>query len=196
MYNCGRCAKRHTSNAPSAPDAQPDASRAGRRCARCPARRLRQRRGIREPVQLRRRILARRDDGPQHRAQRARRRRCRTNSARCPGIARFAAVPTLLTPACAKIHGSMLGDDRADADEEALHRIAGGALRWRQLIADEGAERLHRDVDAGVEDPQHARRHPQHRRMRHRDQRQRSEHGAGEEIRAGAGRASSRCDPR
>ncbi|EEF93406.1 hypothetical protein CATMIT_01965, partial [Catenibacterium mitsuokai DSM 15897] len=42
---------------------------------------------------------------------------------------------------------------RAHADEEALHGVAGGALLLRQLVADEGAERLHRYVDRGVEHP-------------------------------------------
>ena len=45
-------------------------------------------------------------------------------------------------------------DHRAHADEETLHRVAGGALLNRQLVADEGAERLHRNVDRRIEDPQ------------------------------------------
>jgi hypothetical protein len=72
---------------------------------------------------------------------------------------------------------------RADADEEALHRVAAGALRSRQLVADEGAERLHRHVDRGVEDPQRAGGDPQRRRIGHHEQRQRRQQRAGEEER-------------
>ena len=39
--------------------------------------------------------------------------------------------------------GEHRGEDRARADEEALHREAGRALLRREVVADEGAERLH-----------------------------------------------------
>ena len=42
----------------------------------------------------------------------------------------------------------------ARADEGGLHRIAARVLVLAQHVADEGAERLHGDVEAGVERPQ------------------------------------------
>ena len=54
-------------------------------------------------------------------------------------------------------------DDSAHANKKALHRVARGTLPLRQLIADECPERFHRDVDAGIKDPQQAGGYPQHR---------------------------------
>ena len=79
--------------------------------------------------------------------------------------------------------GQGAGDHRADPDEETLHGEAAGALARGQLVADEGAEGLHRDVDRGVEHPQEPRRHPQHRRCRHREQRGRSQQRPDQEVR-------------
>jgi hypothetical protein len=78
------------------------------------------------------------------------------------------------------------GDDRAAADEKGLHREAGGLLARIELVADESAERLHRDVDRGVHHPQHRDGHPQRRRIGHQEQRDGSEDGADEEERAAA----------
>jgi hypothetical protein len=50
------------------------------------------------------------------------------------------------------------------------------------LVADEGAERFHRDVERGVEDPQRAGGDPQRRRVGHHEQRQRRQHRAREEV--------------
>ena len=79
-----------------------------------------------------------------------------------------------------------VGDHRAGADEETLHRIAARALLGRQLVADEGAERFHRHVDRCIQQPQHDRREPQHRRVRHHEQRQRGQDGADQEVGATA----------
>ena len=53
------------------------------------------------------------------------------------------------------------GDDRAEADEEALHGEAGGALAFWEDVRDEGSEGLHGDVDGGVEDPEGGGGHPE-----------------------------------
>src|SRR3712207_8757321 len=45
-----------------------------------------------------------------------------------------------------------VGERLADADEERLHDEARGALLVGQLVGDEGAERLHRDVDGRSEE--------------------------------------------
>src|SRR5690606_8744331 len=74
------------------------------------------------------------------------------------------------------------GHHRADADEEALHRVAGRALRRRQLVTDEGTERLHGHVERGIEQPQHACRDPQLRRVGHHQQRQCGEDRAPQEV--------------
>ena len=107
MYNCGRCANRHTSTMPEAP--RPDQrGRAGAddaRAARLDA--LRQRRRIREP------------DAARPADTRASSRTVHSiapsehHGADLEGIAHgvghgIRAVPTLLTPACVSIHGSML----------------------------------------------------------------------------------------
>ena len=82
-------------------------------------------------------------------------------------------------------------DDRAHADEEALHRVAGRALRGRQLVADERAERLHRNIDRCVQDPQQPGGDPQRRRVRHQHERDRSKDRADQKI----GPASSEPRP-
>jgi hypothetical protein len=78
------------------------------------------------------------------------------------------------------------GDHRAAANEEGLHRVAGRLLARVELVADEGAERLHRHINRGVHHPQHRDGHPQRRGIRHQEQRERREHGAGKEERAAA----------
>ena len=82
---------------------------------------------------------------------------------------------------------------RADADEQRLHHEAGRALRRVQLVGDERAERLHRDVDRRIEHPEQARGHPERRGRRHEEQRDRREDRPDEEVRAAGGRADPRC---
>jgi len=84
---------------------------------------------------------------------------------------------------------------RADADEEALHRIADGALAIGQVVADKGAERLHGDVERGVHDPQHAGRDPQHGRIGHDEQREARQQRADEEIGPAAAEAAPETHP-
>ena len=79
--------------------------------------------------------------------------------------------------------------DRADTDKETLHRETQGALIFRQVIADERPERLHRDIDARIHDPQHAGRHPQVGRVRHHEKRQGCQDGAEQEKRPPAAQA-------
>ena len=50
-------------------------------------------------------------------------------------------------------------------------------------VAHERAHRLHRHVDGGVEDPEHAGREPEHRRVRHHHERERGADRADEEVR-------------
>ncbi len=73
-------------------------------------------------------------------------------------------------------------DHRAGADERRLDRIAGRVLALVEHVAHECAERLHRDVERGVEHPEQQRRGEQHRRIGHGEQRQRRQHRAGQEI--------------
>ena len=79
--------------------------------------------------------------------------------------------------------------DRAEADEETLHRIAGRALRRPKLVADEGAERFHRHVDGRIQEPQQAGRDPQHAGSWHRQQRDRGEDRADEKVRPAPAKA-------
>jgi hypothetical protein len=76
------------------------------------------------------------------------------------------------------------GDDAAAADEEGLHRVAGRLLRGVELVADKGAERLHRHVDRGIHHPQHGHGHPHGGGIGHQEHGQRGEDGAEEEERA------------
>ena len=55
----------------------------------------------------------------------------------------------------------------AEADKEALHDKARRALFRSELVGDEGAERLHADVDARVQNPEQPGSHPQRRGVRH-----------------------------
>ena len=66
--------------------------------------------------------------------------------------------------------GQRRGDDRSEPDEETLHREAGSPLFLRQQVGDERAERLHADVDGGVQDPEQAGGHPQSGTTRHQDE--------------------------
>ena len=74
------------------------------------------------------------------------------------------------------------GHHRPQGNEEALHDIAARPLARRQHVADEGAKRLHGDIDGCVQNPEGPGGHPQGRRMRHGDQGQGGEDGAEEEI--------------
>src|SRR3546814_11859390 len=76
--------------------------------------------------------------------------------------------------------------DRAGADEGGLHRIADAMLVLAQHVADEGAERLHRNIERRVEDPQHHRREPDRRAFGHDEQRDRGKDRAREKIRTSA----------
>ena len=81
-------------------------------------------------------------------------------------------------------------DHRADADEPALHRVAEAALPVGQHVAYQRAERLHRNIDRRVEDPQHAGRDPQVRAVRHHHERGRGEQRADQEVRPAAAQAA------
>ncbi len=76
-----------------------------------------------------------------------------------------------------------------NADEHALHGIAQRALLRRQLVADEGAERLHRDVERGVDHPQRAGGHPQRGRVGHEHQRHGGQDRAAQEVRSATAQA-------
>ncbi len=139
--------------------------------------------GIVEAVQLRRRILARADYRPADGEQQDGATGVERVLHRIRNPAGFGAVLN----ACSREQPrQQAGDDRTDADEEALHRIARRALLRRQLIADECAERFHRNVERCIENPQQSRGDPQRRRIRHREQRERSEHCASQKIRPAA----------
>ena len=75
------------------------------------------------------------------------------------------------------------GNHRTDTDEETLHRETGRALFGRQLITNVCTERFHRNVDRRIKHPQHARRNPQHRCVRKKEQRQRRQHRSDREVR-------------
>jgi hypothetical protein len=70
------------------------------------------------------------------------------------------------------------GQHRPQSDEQTLHREPAGTRTRGQQIRDERAERFHRDVDRGIENPEQPRRHPQGTRVGHRNQRQRTQDGA------------------
>ena len=79
-----------------------------------------------------------------------------------------------------------IGKDRTNhrpgADEGGLDGIAGGVLVARKHVADERAERLHRDVEAGVEHPQQKRGHQQHVGFGHQQQGDCGKDGARQEV--------------
>jgi hypothetical protein len=50
--------------------------------------------------------------------------------------------------------GEEVGEGGSQSDEEALHEESGGALCEGEFVGDKGAEGLHADIDAGVEDPE------------------------------------------
>ena len=76
------------------------------------------------------------------------------------------------------------GDDGAESDEQTLHGEALFALLLGKFIGHEGAERLHRYIDRGIEDPEQADGHPKDRRVGHGDQGGRGDERADQEIRA------------
>ena len=79
---------------------------------------------------------------------------------------------------------------RARTDEGGLHSVAGGVLVLAQHVADESAERLHGDVETGVEHPEQHRREQQDRRERHQEQRQRGKDCTKEEVGPAASQAA------
>ncbi|TWG90757.1 hypothetical protein L599_000300000710 [Luteimonas sp. J16] len=136
--------------------------------------------GVVERRQHLRRVLARGHDRPQHRQQQHRAAGVERPAHRVGHLAGRRGIghaPLRQQPR------QQAGDHRPDPDEEALHRVAGRTLARGQLVADEGAERFHRHVQRGVEDPQHAGGDPQLRRVRHREQRQGREDRAPQEVR-------------
>ena len=61
--------------------------------------------------------------------------------------------------------GQRIRQRLADADEKALHHKTERALFFRQFVGNKSAKRFHRDVDAGVENPEQTRGHPDGRRV-------------------------------
>ncbi len=142
--------------------------------------------GIVEAVQLCRRILARAEDRPPDGEEQDGSASIERELHR---IRNPAGLSTVLNTCRREQPGQKTRHDRADADEEALHCIARRALPRRQLIADERAERFHRNVERGIENPQQSRGDPQRRRIRHRKQRERSQQCAAQKIRPAAAEA-------
>src|SRR5258707_265471 len=70
----------------------------------------------------------------------------------------------------------------ADADEKTLHDEAGGSLLNIQFVSDEGAEGLHADIDAGIQNPEQSGSHPERRRIRHEEECDTGEDGAGKKV--------------
>ena len=66
---------------------------------------------------------------------------------------------------------------RANANDEGLQHKSITALRLRQFVRNQCAERLHAHIDAGIEDPQESCRHPEFAAVRHEKQRNRTENG-------------------
>jgi uridylate kinase len=62
-----------------------------------------------------------------------------------------------------------VGQRCADADEKTLHYKSDRALVYVELVCYEGAERLHADIDACVQNPKQTRRNPQRGRVRHKE---------------------------
>jgi hypothetical protein len=75
-----------------------------------------------------------------------------------------------------------VGNRRPAADEKALGNEARGALIAIEFVGHESAKRLHRDVDGGIEHPQHPGRGPERGGIGHEPQSQRRKDGADEEI--------------
>ena len=78
--------------------------------------------------------------------------------------------------------GEGRGHHRPQADEEALHGEAAGALVLGQEVGHESAEGLHAHVDGGVQDPEQAGRHPEGRGVGHEEERGGAEQGPGQEV--------------
>ena len=131
-------------------------------------------------LQLGRRVLAAAQHGPAHRQQQHRAAEVERVAHR---VRHLPGPGGVVHAARGQQERQRTGHHRTDADEEALHRVAARALADRQLVADEGPERLHRDVDRGVQHPQRAGGDPQHRRVGHHEQRQRRQHGTDQEVR-------------
>ena len=79
---------------------------------------------------------------------------------------------------------------RAGADEGGLHGVAGAVLVLAEHVADEGAERLHRDVQRRVQHPQHQRGDEKGRRFGHGEKGEAGEDRARQEVRAAAAEAA------
>src|SRR6202000_1755967 len=75
-------------------------------------------------------------------------------------------------------------------NEEALHGESTGTLTFGEEVCYKRAEGLHAHVNGGVENPEHAGGHPERSGVRHEDQHERAEDGAGEEIRTAAAETS------
>ena len=67
------------------------------------------------------------------------------------------------------------GNPRANADDEGLQHKAVAPLRLWQFVCDQGPERLHAHIDAGIEHPQESCSHPQFTAVGHKKQRHRTE---------------------
>ena len=97
--------------------------------------------------------------------------------------------------------GREIGQRLGEAGKGALGQEPGRSLVMREPVGDIGAVGLHRDVVAGIEDPQQAGRHPQRARKGHGEQRERADHRADQEIgraaaQPGVGAVAHRADDR
>ena len=128
-----------------------------------------------------RRIFARRQHGPKHRQEQ---RGGPEPEAPSNRLRNSAAPQRVRDPEMVQQPRKDRADDGARSDEGGLHRVAGGVLVLAQHVADEGPERLHRNVEAGVQHPQQHRGHQQLDRHRHQEQRQRREQRARRRNRA------------
>ena len=129
------------------------------------------------------RIFLRREHRPQDREKQH---RAAEPEAVADGVGDAAAGRVVRNTEMIEHVGEDRSDHRAGADEGGLECIAGGMLVLAQHVADEGAERLHRDVEAGVEHPQQDRGEQQGGSKRHHQQGKRGEDRATEEIGAAA----------
>ena len=134
-----------------------------------------------------RRILLGRDDGPQDRSEERR----GADVKRQPDGQRDCVSGAL---GCEMKHvgqqpGQRRRHHRAEPDEQALHRETLGALFLRQQVGDERAKRFHADVDGGVQDPEQAGGHPQRGTTRHQDERAGTENRSRQKVRTTASQA-------
>ena len=166
----------HTGHRQEVGDQFADRVQRGRRRLRRRAARDRRR----EARELGRRVLAGREHGPQHRAEQRR----GADVERHPHVVgQHAGRGVARDAERREQRRRRRGRQRAEADEDRLHRVAGGALLLGQHVADEGAKRLHRHVQRDVEQPERGHREPQVRRVRQQHQRGGAEERAGQEVR-------------